>query len=118
MNEVINLSEATRLFLLNNGVSKREAMLVALSIEEMGKNIIRWGFGDGRKHSIDILVRKDESLTLRIRDDCAPFDPVEWLKIHQDNDKLKNIGIRMICKLATEARYSRTLGLNYLFLRW
>ena len=118
MNEVINLSEATRLFLLNNGVSKREAMLVALSIEEMGKNIIRWGFGDGRKHSIDILVRKDESLTLRIRDDCAPFDPVEWLKIHQDNDKLKNIGIRMICNLATEARYSRTLGLNYLFLRW
>lgn len=118
MNEVINLSEATRLFLLNNGVSKREAMLVALSIEEMGKNIIRWGGGDGRKHSIDILVRKDESLTLRIRDDCAPFDPVEWLKIHQDNDKLKNIGIRMICNLATEARYSRTLGLNYLFLRW
>lgn len=118
MNEVINLSEATRLFLLSNGVSKREAMLVALSIEEMGKNIIRWGGGDGRKHSIDILVRKDESLTLRIRDDCAPFDPVEWLKIHQDNDKLKNIGIRMICNLATEARYSRTLGLNYLFLRW
>ena len=118
MNEVINLSEATRLFLLSNGVSKREAMLVALSIEEMGKNIIRWGFGDGRKHSIDILVRKDESLTLRLRDDCAPFDPVEWLKIHQDNDKLKNIGIRMICNLATEARYSRTLGLNYLFLRW
>lgn len=118
MNEVINLSEATRLFLLNNGVSKREAMLVALSIEEMGKNIIRWGGGDGRKHSIDILVRKDEFLTLRIRDDCAPFDPVEWLKIHQDNDKLKNIGIRMICNLATEARYSRTLGLNYLFLRW
>lgn len=118
MNEVVNLSETTRLFLLSNGVSKREAMLVALSIEEMGENIIRWGFGDGRKHSIDILVRKDESLTLRIRDDCAPFDPVEWLKIHQDNDKLKNIGIRMICNLATEARYSRTLGLNYLFLRW
>ena len=118
INEVVNLSEATRFFLLSNGVAKREAMLVALSIEEMGENIIRWGFGDGRKHSIDILVRKDESLTLRIRDDCAPFDPVEWLKIHQDNDKLKNIGIRMICNLATEARYSRTLGLNYLFLRW
>ena len=118
INEVVNLSEATRFFLLSNGVAKREAMLVALSIEEMGENIIRWGFGDGRKHSIDILVRKDESLTLRIRDDCAPFDPVEWLKIHQDKDKLKNIGIRMICNLATEARYSRTLGLNYLFLRW
>jgi len=116
MAEVVQLSEAARVFLLGSGAHKREAMLVALFIEEMGGNIIRWGFGDGQKHSIDVLVRKDESLTLRIRDDCAPFDPVEWLKIHQGEDKQKNIGIRMICSLAAEARYSRTLGLNYLFL--
>ena len=116
MEEVGQLSETARLFLLSCGAHRREAMLVALFIEEMGRNIICWGFGDGRKHSIDVLVRKDESLTLRIRDDCAPFDPVEWLKIHQGEDKLKNIGIRMICSLATEARYARTLGLNYLFL--
>ena len=109
MREVINLSEAARMFLSN----AREAMLAALFIEEMGSNIIRWGFGDGRKHSIDIFIHKGESLTLRIRDDCASFDPMEWLKIHQGEDKTSNIGIRTICSLATEARYSRTLGLNY-----
>jgi len=118
MSEVVNLSEAARLFLLNNNAAKREAMLTALCIEEMGSNIIRWGFGDARKHSIDIFINKDKSLTLRIRDDCAPFDPMEWLKIHQGDDKLKNVGIRIICRLTTEARYARTLGLNYLILRW
>ena len=115
--EVVNLSEATRLFLLNNNATGREAMLAALFIEEMGSNIIRWGFGDGCKHSIDIFIHKGESLTLRIRDDCASFDPMEWLKIHQGDDKANNIGIRTICSLATKSRYSHTLGLNYLFLR-
>ena len=115
--EVINVSEAARLFLLNSNASGREAMLAALFIEEMGSNIIRWGFGDGQKHSIDIFINKGKSLTLRVRDDCASFDPMEWLKIHQGDDKLKNIGIRIICSLAAESRYSRTLGLNYLFLR-
>lgn len=36
-----NLSEAARLFLLNNDATEREAMPVALSIKEMGSNIIR-----------------------------------------------------------------------------
>lgn len=44
LKEVVNLSEAARLFLLNNNVVRRKAMLVALCIEEMGSNIIRWGF--------------------------------------------------------------------------
>ena len=117
INEVINLSESARLFLLNNNAAERESILAALSIEEMGKNIISWGFGDGSKHSIDIFINKDKTLTLRIRDDCESFNPMEWLKIHQGEDRIKNIGIRTICKLAVESKYSRTLGLNYLFLR-
>lgn len=70
-----------------------------------------------RQHSIDVFVSKSKSLTLHIRDDCTLFDPMEWLRIHQNDNKIKNIGIRTICSLATEVRYSRTLGLNYLFLR-
>ena len=102
------------MFLLNNNATGREAMLAALCIEEMGSNIIRWGFVDDRKHSIDIFINKGKSLTLRIRDDCASFDPMEWLEIHKGDDKVKNIGIRTVCGLAAESRYSRTLGLNYL----
>ncbi|MBR2214802.1 MAG: ATP-binding protein [Selenomonadaceae bacterium] len=118
MEEVVKLSEAARLFLLREEAAGREAMLTALAIEEMGGNIIRWGFGDGLKHSIDIFICKDKNLTLRIRDDGAAFDPTKWLSLHQDNNPIKNIGIRAVCGFAAEVRYSRTLGLNYLFLRW
>ena len=116
MREITHLSESARLFLQSQKATSREATLAALAIEEMGGNIIRWGLGDGRKHSIDVFVRQGQALTLRIRDDCAPFDPVEWLKLHRGEDKLKNIGIRTICGMADDVRYSRTLGLNYLLI--
>ena len=116
MEEIMAVSEEARLFLLGSGASGREAMLMALAIEEMGGNIIRWGFGDGQKHSIDVAIRKNERWSLRIRDDCQAFDPKKWLEIHQAEDPAKNIGIRAICAMAEDVRYSRTLGLNYLFI--
>ena len=117
MEEVVKVSERARQYLLANGASSKEAMLMALSIEEMGGNIIRWGFKDDKSHSIDILMFKEETWSIRIRDDCKPFDPKKWLEIHRDDDQTANIGIRSICAIAKDVRYSRTLGLNYLLIR-
>ena len=120
MEEIVAISEEARQFLLAHGAPRRESMLMALSIEEMGGNIIRWGFGDGKKHSIDILILKEEEekrWAMRIRDDCRAFDPKEWLDLHREEDPARNIGIRTICGMAGEVRYSRTLGLNYLWIR-
>ncbi len=117
MEEVVKVSEGARQYLLANGAPRREAMLIALSIEEMGGNIIRWGFDDGKPHSIDILVFKGETWSMRVRDDCRPFDPKKWLELHRGEDPARNIGIRAICGIAGEVRYSRTLGLNYLLIR-
>ena len=117
MEEVVCASEEARQFLLSQGASPREANLMALAVEEMGGNIIRWGFGDGKPHSIDLRIVKEEAWAMRIRDDCAPFDPQEWLKLHQGGDPMKNIGIRTICAMAKDVRHANTLGLNYLFIR-
>lgn len=116
LNEILEISEAARRFMLSEGAAEREAALMALAIEEMGVNIIRWGFNDGKKHSIDVLLVRDAAWKLRIRDDCAPFDPKAWLDIHRDADPQKNIGIRTICGLAEDVRYVSTLGMNYLFI--
>lgn len=117
MQGIVEISEAARSFMLRAGATRREAYLSALAIEEMGGNIIRWGFIDGKPHSIDILIIKGEKeWRMRLRDDCRPFDPNEWLKLHRDADKAKNIGIRLICGMAREVRYTRTLGLNYLLV--
>ena len=117
MEDVVEVSEQARQYLLAGGAPSREAMLLALAIEEMGGNIIRWGFDDGKKHSIDILVCKGDTWSMRIRDDCRAFDPKKWLELHRGEEPEKNIGIRIICGMAEEVRYARTLGLNYLFVR-
>jgi len=116
MEEVLTASEEARKFLLQQGESEKNAALLALAIEEMGGNIIRWGFTEGRKHRIDIRAAKGEHWMLRIRDNSPPFNPKDWLALHAEDDKTANIGIRTICGLAREVRYSRTLGMNYLFI--
>lgn len=116
MEEVTEASEAARRFLLEQGETKKRAMLMALFIEEMGGNIIRWGFVDGKRHCIDIRVAKGERWILRIRDDCRRFNPRDWLALHSSEDRTRNIGIRAVCAMAKDVRYANTLGLNYLFV--
>ena len=66
---------------------------------------------------IDILVLKGETGSMRVRDACRPFAPKRWLELHRGEDPARNIGIRTICSIAEEVRYSRTLGLDYLLIR-
>ena len=54
---------------------------------------------------------------LRIKDDCVPFDPTERQKMADAEDKTKNIGIRMVFRMASEVRYQNILGLNVLTVR-
>ena len=56
-------------------------------------------------------------MILRIRDDCVPFDPGERRAMAESEDPAKNIGIRMIFRMAEEIRYQNILGLNVLTIR-
>lgn len=100
---------------VERGADRRTAMLMALVIEEMTKNILKWG-ADGRKRAhIDVrIVRDDDRWILRIRDDCRAFDPRKWLSIHQPETPEANIGIRMVFGLARDVKYVNLLGLNQL----
>ena len=92
-------------------------MLLGLFVEELSANIVQYGFADGKSHSIDVRVLKnDDAWTLRVRDDCKRFDPVEWIKLHENDDKTKNIGIRMVCGMAKNVQYLSTMELNNITL--
>jgi len=82
----------------------------------MAGNIVTHGFSKDRKnHSVDIrVVHKDDKVILRIKDDCRPFDPATRKEITDPEDITKNIGIRMIYKLAEDIEYKNMLGLNVL----
>ena len=84
-------------------------------MEEMAGNIVSHGFEPSKKHSIDIrLMYKEGKVILRIRDDCQQFDPKSRMEQYFPEDPLKNIGIRMIGKLASNIDYKNNIGLNIL----
>ncbi|MBR3151185.1 MAG: hypothetical protein IKF46_04300, partial [Erysipelotrichaceae bacterium] len=54
---------------------------------------------------------------LRIKDDCVPFDPGERQKLTDNEDISKNIGLRMVFRMAKDIKYQNILGLNVLTIR-
>ena len=83
----------------------------------MANNIVAHGFKGKKDHSIDVRVMlKNGSPVLRLRDNCAGFDPVKYLELHEDDDPVAHIGIRMVIKLVKDANYVNSLGLNNLTL--
>ena len=111
--DIILASTAVESFCEGKGAKPKETMMLALFVEELGNNIVKFGFADGKKHSIDVRVMKlEKGWRLRIRDDCKRFDPTEWIKLHNSDDPTKNIGIRMVCGMAKDVNYLSTLELN------
>ena len=117
MDEITTFSEKLHHYCLSRGAGSKFALLIALTAEEMGGNVIRWGFKGKNGHLDMRLVRKGNSWILRIRDDCPQFNPAQWLKIHQPEDPSQNIGIRMIFSMADDLQYINLLGMNQLILQ-
>jgi len=119
MDEVVRVSREVQEFCLNKGIDQRRAYLAGLSMEEMAGNIIDHGFTkDKKSHSVDVRVtRKDDDVILRLKDDCIPFDPGERQQLTEGDDPAKNIGIRMVFRIARDVQYQNILGLNVLTVR-
>ncbi len=117
--DVVSVAEQIQRFCLDRGVDKRRAYLAGLSMEEMAGNIVDHGFTkDKKRHSVDVrVVHKNDDVILRIKDDCVPFDPSERQTIAEGDDITKNIGIRMVFKMARDVQYQNILGLNVLTVR-
>ncbi len=116
MEDVIGSSQTVQRFVASKGYSSKIAYFSALAMEEMSGNIVNYGFGaDNKKHGMDVrVVSMKDGILLRIKDDCKAFNPVEMNKILNPEDPFKNIGIRMISKIADEFSYQNTFGLNVL----
>ena len=109
---------AYKKILRKKGASKKQTMMLALFVEELCNNIIKFGFTDKKKHSIDVrAIKLDDGWKLRIRDDCKRFDPTEWIKIHESDDPTQNIGIRMVCGMAKNVSYLSTMELNNISIK-
>ena len=95
-------------------------MLIGLCVEEITVNIIEHGFTkDKYSHNVDVrLVLEKGHNVIRVRDNCVHFDPTSYLELHQSNDPVAHIGLRLVMGMVKEANYVNSLGLNNLTLEF
>lgn len=118
MEDVLNISEKVIAFCTVRTNDRKKCMYAGLAVEEMAGNVVTHGFSDGKKHYLDIrLVFKEGFITIRLRDDCRSFDPKKRMDQFNPEDPAKNIGIRLIMKLATEVFYQGNAGINTLLIK-
>ncbi len=114
--DVSTTSQKVQEFCIDKGFDKKKAYYSALCLEEMTRNVVEHGFSmDAKAHFLEArVVKKGGTIILRIKDDCKSFDPVDMAGHLNSEDITKNIGIRMVMKLASSANYQNLLGLNVL----
>ena len=105
-------------FVKTHGGDDRKAMLISLFMEELGKNVLSWGFQDEKKHRLTIKIMHDSAkFILRFRDDGIHFDPKEYYRIHKGENSAENFGIRMVFSMNPEVTYLNTMNLNNLIIK-
>ena len=117
---VCQVAEKVQDFCDSNGIAHKTGAHAGLCMEEMSGNIVRHGFiADKKNHMVEVRVSiRKEGVTLRIKDDCIPFDPKEWYEMTSvAEDPAANVGIRLVCALAKDINYQNLLGLNVLTIQ-
>ena len=117
LDDVENISQEIMTFCHGLGIDDRRSYLAGLCLEEMASNVVRHGFKISRgSNSVDIRVfLKEDDLILRIKDDCAEFNPLDRKEIDDNTaDPFSNIGIRLVLSTARDVNYQSILGMNVL----
>ena len=117
---LVNISEEIQLFCLERGIDDRRAHLAGLALEEMAGNVVDYGFkADRKRHTVDVrVVHREDEVLLCIKDDCIKFDPDEFVRMTDKGEDLtKNIGLRIVFRIAKEVKYQNVLGLNVLTMK-
>ncbi|MGN1045264.1 MAG: MATE family efflux transporter [Candidatus Methanomethylophilaceae archaeon] len=108
IDEVMALTTSIEGACLEKGVDEERAHKVALCIEEMAGNVVKFAFSDEKQHCMDIRVLlQNGDLIFRLRDDGVAFNPLE--EVSEDH-----LGIRVVRATAKSINYSNSIGLNNL----
>jgi putative MATE family efflux protein len=108
--EAVRLSERVMALEVKSAANTRLLKEVALVLEEMTAASVHYAHADSTG-LIDILVYvTDAQVTIRMRDNGRPFNPLEY--IPEENDGCIIDSIQLVKKLASRMEYSRQLGFN------
>ena len=103
---------------IRNGMSSRDAKLMALFIEETAGNIIEHG-----KPRLFHKLRADYRLSyssgkicVTLRDYCGHFDPSAFYEAHKDDSPENLSGIKIVMGLADDVRYFNAFNSNNIMI--
>ena len=95
---------------------------IKLVLEEMGTNIVKYGYEDEDKKDVQIVLTSEtDTLTMEISDDGKPFDPFTDapppdLDSPIPDRPIGGLGVYLVQKLMDETSYRREDGKNKLTL--
>lgn len=95
---------------------------IKLVVEEIGTNIVKYGYDDEGDKDIRItLTSESDALTMQIVDDGKPYDPFTEapppdLDSPVPERPIGGLGVYLVQKLMDEAQYRREDGLNKITL--
>ena len=95
---------------------------IKLVLEEIGTNIVKYGYDDDGKTDIQItLTSESDALTMEISDDGKPFDPFADapppdLDSPIPDRPIGGLGVYLVQTMMDETRYRREDGRNKLTL--
>jgi len=109
-------------FCQQNELTKKEIMLVRLSMEEMMMSITEHCFENNPEENIDVRILiinqvSDVMIVLRIRNGGKLFNPIDYYEKLSAEDPLAMgdaLGISMIINAADAIHYKSTFGINNL----
>ena len=117
MDEVMDFSAQVSAFCKKHNANSRCCYFTALCVEEIGTNILSYGYKNAKNHDIDVsLFFKQPELVLRIRDEGKPFDPVEYNNMINSDDPVSHMGIRIVFGVAKRISYTNSMSQNSISL--
>jgi serine/threonine-protein kinase RsbW len=104
-------------FLESNGIGGRSAYAANLALEELGTNILKYGYDDDKVHEILLQIQiRPDALQLVLEDDGHPFNPLVYseptLDLPAEERLPGGLGIYLVRKMADRVEYQRCAGRN------
>lgn len=121
MNSISEVSENAINFCKEKGLDSKKSYYCGLCIEELAVSIIEHGKEHKKNTSnceIDLrMIYENDGVSILMRDNYPHFDIMEWMKMHEPEDPMRYLGLRMVTKLSKEVNYSTALSLNVLTIK-
>ena len=95
---------------------------IGLAVEELGVNIVNYGYEDDKDHEIRIVISsEDEAITIEIEDDGHAFNPLSDapapdLDAEVEDRTVGGLGIHLVRTMMDEVHYQRQQNKNRLTL--